>query len=233
MYSTHNTIESIMKYLVVLLLSTVLFSCGEEKVILLPEIETANSTEVRDISVAYLFYDETKPDSVELNRKNLISTTNWLVNVDKRLSLAQAIPKIKLLQDKKRDATMHTNKNAKNYYSCNDTSIESLGFLEFTQVNYIERDEPISKDSASPKLHIKFKSLEHVKIINAFEPAMVMKGSKNTFIKTIKSFKGDHPIEVVLHFNKNLSFQDYITLKSKIETLDSKNNFVSTTEFIY
>ena len=85
-----------MKYFYILLISVFLFSCGNEKTLLLPEIEQSNITELQDVSAAYLFYDETKKDSVELNRKNLISTTNWLVNVDKRLTLKQAIPHIKI-----------------------------------------------------------------------------------------------------------------------------------------
>ena len=90
------------------------------------------------MSPAYIFYDETEPDSTLLNRKNLISTTNWLVNVDKRLTLKQAIPKIILMQEKKRNAKMHKNENAKNYFTCNDTSIGSLGFIEFTDVVFKE-----------------------------------------------------------------------------------------------
>ena len=63
-----------------------LFSCGNEKALLLPEISHSEISEIQDVSHAYLFYDETQKDSVELNRKNLISTTNWLINVDKRLN---------------------------------------------------------------------------------------------------------------------------------------------------
>ncbi|WAC01778.1 hypothetical protein N7U66_18105 [Lacinutrix neustonica] len=77
-----------------------LFSCGNEKAVQLPEIQNAKITTVQDISPAYIFYDETKPDSVELNRKNLIISTNWLFNVDKRLTLRQAVPSIKKLQKK-------------------------------------------------------------------------------------------------------------------------------------
>ncbi|RZV67419.1 MAG: hypothetical protein EX254_02975, partial [Flavobacteriaceae bacterium] len=113
-------------------------SCGRDRVILLPEIENAKITNVKDVSPAYLFYDEYKEDSVELNRKNLIITTNWLVNVDKRLTLKQALPSILKLQDKKRNAKMHKNENAKNYFTCNDTAIKNLGFLDFTDVFYFQ-----------------------------------------------------------------------------------------------
>ncbi len=98
-------------YLLILFLAT--FSSCNKKIVLLPEIQTASITEIIDVSPAYLFYDETQPDSVELNRKNLISTTNWLVNVDKRLTLKQAIPHIKFLQEKKRNSKMHKNESAK------------------------------------------------------------------------------------------------------------------------
>ena len=128
-----------MRY-IFLLIILCCFSCNNERVLHLPEIENTKITEVLDISPAYIFYDETQPDSTLLNRKNLIITTNWLVNVDKRLTLRQAIPHIKFLQDKKRNAKMHKNEDAKNYFTCNDMSIGNLGFLEFTDVNYAKKD---------------------------------------------------------------------------------------------
>ncbi|MEJ6791843.1 MAG: hypothetical protein QNK89_03655 [Lacinutrix sp.] len=75
----------------------VLTSCGKQKSVLLPEIQNAKITEIFDVSPAYLFYDETKPDSLELIRGNLIISTNWMVNIDKRLKLKQVIPSIMML----------------------------------------------------------------------------------------------------------------------------------------
>ena len=124
-----------MRYLYLLII-LMCFSCNNERVLQLPEIENAEITEILDVSPAYIFYDETQPDSTLLNRKNLIGTTNWLVNVDKRLTLRQAMPHIIFLQDKKRNAEVHKNENAKNYFTCNDTSISNLGFLEFTEIFY-------------------------------------------------------------------------------------------------
>ncbi len=106
-----------MKYICVIVLSQLILSCSKDKSVLLPEIQNASITEITDISPAYIFYDETQPDSVELNRKNLIGTTNWLFNVDKRLTLEQAMPKIMFLQDKKRNKQMRKNENARNYFT--------------------------------------------------------------------------------------------------------------------
>ncbi len=133
------------KYYFILTISLFIQSCNNERVIQLPEIENAKITEVLDVSPAYIFYDETQPDSTLFNRKNLIGTTNWLVNVDKRLTLRQAIPHIQYLQDRRKKASMHKNEAAKNYFTCNDTSINNLGFVEFTNVNYSDSSE-ISQD---------------------------------------------------------------------------------------
>src|SRR5690606_14870685 len=120
-----------MKKILFLAIITLFYSCGKEKVIQLPEIQHADISKIDDVSVAYLFYDETLPDSVDLNRKNIITTTNWLINVDKRLSLKQAIPHIQFLQEKKENSS-HKKENAKNYFTCNDLSRKNLGFIEFT-----------------------------------------------------------------------------------------------------
>ena len=89
-----------MKYFILLITVFFVFSCGNKKILYLPEINYCEISKIQDVSHAYLFYDEIQKDSVELNRKNLISTTNWLINVDKRLTLKQAIPHLKFLQEK-------------------------------------------------------------------------------------------------------------------------------------
>ncbi len=80
MYQINATTTLIMKQFYIIILTLLFFSCGKDKSVLLPEIENANITEILDVSPAYLFYDETQPDSLELNRKNLIGTTNWLAS---------------------------------------------------------------------------------------------------------------------------------------------------------
>ena len=67
-----------MKKLILLCFILLTVSCGEKKVVQLPEIKNSKITEVNDISHAYLFFNESMPDSVELNRKNLINALNLL-----------------------------------------------------------------------------------------------------------------------------------------------------------
>lgn len=222
-------------------LITLLFlnSCGKDKVILLPEISHSEISEINDVSAAYLFYDESLPDSLELNRRNLISSTNWLINVDKRLVLKQAIPKIKFLQEKKQNSE-HKKENAKNYFTCNDTGQKNLGFIEFTPIQYHEEPagEFFSETSSIPigtRISIAFYSPEKIEITGFMKELIVKTTNETALTKTLSNIFNQHNIqsEIILNFNQNLSFQDYITFKSILSMLDFKNVTISNHEFIF
>lgn len=229
-----------MKYLYLSLFTCLLLSCGNERTLLLPQIENAEINELHDVSHAYLFYDETKEDSVDLNRKNLISTTNWLVNVDKRLTLEQAIPKIKFLQDKKRNAKMHKNEAAKNYFTCNDTSIKNLGFIEFTDIEY--KNTPLNdyrKDQTDmPKSMILFKvetfnNYTIQKINGQQQISIVSETIDKAILDLVRFTDNTNNLVSYLKFNPKLSFQDYILIKSKLSDIESDHIVFNPNEFIY
>ena len=226
-----------MKYYILLITTALVFSCEKEKAIQLPELSHSEITDIKDVSAAYLFYDESRPDSVELNRKNLISTTNWLINVDKRLTLKQVIPNIKFLQSKKQNAG-HKNEHAKNYFTCNDTSRKNLGFIEFTDVVYLEESTEayLSKISdlnyTSKTKVISFNPKEAISIINTrFEP-FIIQSKKTELLNEIKKIDAVET-KIYLNFNQNLLFQDYITYKSIL--LEANLDFaeISNKEFLH
>jgi len=220
-----------MRYFKILMLLLV-FSCNNEKIVQLPEITHSEFNKILDVSHAYLFYDETKADSIELNRKNLIGTTNWLINVDKRLTLKQVLPKIIFLQDKKRNAEIHKNEDAKNFYTCHNTSITNLGFIEFTDVYYKEKhpnDFIIDKENYS----IIFNSISDIKIIR--HDNQVLETSETKIFEDIKSVFSENSKPKTLHlfFNKSLTFQEYITLKSLLNKLKTQNLIIANEEFVF
>ncbi|TXE07517.1 hypothetical protein ES711_12190 [Gelidibacter salicanalis] len=226
-----------MKY-VLLLLAVLTFSCGNDKSVLLPEITHAKITEVTDISPAYLFYDATKPDSIELNRGNLITTTNWLVNVDKRLTLKQAIPKIITLQDKKRNAEVHKNDNARNYYTCNDTSIKNLGFLEFTDVIYklnsiAPNVSPDYDNLSTHKIILDFKNPSDIKLVTILKDSILKKSTLQTLKADVESLPKVGTYEMILNMSEKLTFQDYISFKSILSKIEPSVMTLNVNEFIY
>jgi len=226
-----------MKY-IFLFACALSLSCTKEKTVLLPEITNAKITEITDVSAAYLFYDKTKTDSIELNRKNLISTTNWLINVDKRLTLAQAIPQVMFLQDKKRNAELHKNENAKNYYTCNDTSINNLGFIEFTSIIYklnhvLPNVAPDYQNEAEKRLILDFSTPNDIKFVTVLKDSILKKTTLQNITKNIKKVTQDAQYELILNINKQLKFQDYITFKSALASINSENISINENEFIY
>ncbi|WP_194768316.1 hypothetical protein [Tamlana sp. I1] len=220
-----------MKNKIILLLCCAVFSCGNKKVVELPEIDYSEISKINDVSPGYLFYDETQKDSVELNRKNLIVSTNWLINVDKRLTLNQVIPHIKFLQEKKNNSS-HKNENARNYYTCNNTSEKQLGFIEFTEVVYTEKTDASPDLEASNKTKfINFNQDGSIYILNPNAEPFVTKSTKNTLLNDLKKVDSTGFI-LVLRFHKNLSFQEYISYKSLIAKAELKQAKISKEEFL-
>lgn len=220
-----------MKYFQIVIL-LLLMSCGNEKIVQLPEISQSEISEILDVSAAYLFYDETKEDSIELNRKTLISTTNWLVNVDKRLTLKQALPKIIFLQDKKRNAEVHKNEAARNYFTCHDTSINNLGFIDFTDIFYIEK-QPENLTLELNNYQLIINSGSDIKIVS--NNGSNLKTIKSNLLQNIKEVisVNESSTTFYLFFNKNLTFQDYITFKSLTNQLNSENVIIANKEYIF
>lgn len=227
-----------MNKILLLLFMTFFMSCGEEKTVILPEINQSKLTEIHDVSAGYLFYDETKKDSVALNRKNLISTTNWLINVDKRLTLKQAIPHIKYLQNKKDDSS-HKKEGIKNYFTCHDTSKNNLGFIEFTNIVYIETDfltfSKINNSLDFHQIHIKFLLNGSVVITLNSENPVVINSNTLSFLNDINTRiqNKQNASKVLLSFDKNMSFQAYITVKDLLISNKNESILILNTQFIY
>src|SRR6187431_598482 len=125
-----------MKYLfgIALLLC---FSCGNKEDILLPKSDRTIVKEVVDLSPTYIFFRVNGKDTLaEVNRKNSIITTNWVLNIDRRLPLRLVIPEVMKLQQRKREEKEHRNELAQNYYSYADSIGQNLAFIAFTNVYY-------------------------------------------------------------------------------------------------
>jgi hypothetical protein len=226
-----------MKKIFSLFIVVVTFSCGNEKVLQLPEVNSSEISEINDVSHAYLFYDETQANNIELNRKNLISTTNWLINVDKRLTLKQAIPKIKFLQDKKSNSS-HKNKNAKNYFTCHDLNSNNLGFIEFTDVAY--QNESLDDysgvfsnlEDAPNSTAIAFEKNNDIIIASTILKTMITETSIDSLQFYLKKCDTINGI-IFLNFNEDLSFQSYIDFKSVVNKSALKYTKISNKEFIF
>lgn len=226
-----------MKTRIFLFISLLCFLSCNKKTVQLPETNSQLITEINDVSPIYFFYNE-ETQGVEFNRNNMIGTTNWLVNIDKRLSLKQVLPDLLYLQNKRDKDGMHKNDLARNYFTCSNPDILNLAFIDFTKVNY--HQESITEflnsnsivDSTQVQVYINFKADGKIDIGKNF----IIKASEHD------SFKNDL-MDVIstdelrdflyLNFSQNVSFQDYISYKSVLLEFDTKELEVSHDEFIY
>jgi hypothetical protein len=198
-----------MKYFSVLILF-VLFSCGNKEDILLPKSNVSIVSNIKDHSPIYIFFRTNGKDTLaEVNRKNSIISTNWILNIDKRLPLRLVIPEVMKLQEKKRKEVAHKNELAENYYSYADSIGKKLAFLPFTKVFY-KMEKPFSMDS-----FLRFKKNGMVQFYDTkeydFPKEKLQDFLNNLFV--------EHECEIMFSFDQDLSFDEYIQDKILIEKL--------------
>lgn len=206
-----------MKYFIVIALF-VLVSCGKQEQVLLPKSNLTIVKEVKDLSPIYFFFSTKGKDTLAVvNRKNSIISTNWILNIDKRLPLRLVIPEIIKLQQKKREDKAHKNEKAENYYSYADTIGKNLAFIPFTNV-YYKMEKPIGTI-------IFFNKNNEILIENQVYKKEKLKDLINNVLSK------DVATTFLFRFDKDLSFGSYVQNKIFIENL--KLEMKSNQEFIY
>lgn len=188
-----------MKYFT-LIAFFVLIACGNKEDILLPKAATTIVKDVTDLSPIYIFFRTNEKDTLaEVNRKNSIISTNWILNIDKRLPLRLVIPEVMKLQKKKREEKAHKNEKAENYYSYADTIGKNLAFIPFTNVFY-KMEKPFS---GNPRICFYKDRIEVNDVI-------VIKAKLQEYLNNMRM---ENDIPIILCFDKNSSYGSYIQNK--------------------
>ena len=176
-----------------------LFSC-QKKEVLLPQISETIVADVKDHSPIYMFFEIKGNDTlVDVNRKNSISSTNWLFNIDKRLPLKLVIPEIQKLQAKKENSS-HKSENSENYFTYMDSQKKTLAFVPFTEAVYT-----MQEPTFGVVVYFDAKSVLYV------NNEIVKEEELQSYLDKIES---DEPIKFQFCFSKNQSFEAY--LKNRI-----------------
>jgi hypothetical protein len=203
-----------MKYFC-LVIFFVLFSCGNKEAILLPKSNVTIVSDIKDHSPIYIFFRTKGKDTLaEVNRKNSIITTNWILNIDKRLPLRLVIPEVMKLQEKKRNEVVHKNELAENYYSYADSIGKNMAFLPFTKV-YYKMGKPMSS-------FIVYFSKKNEIFVDGIP------STREELIQFLNSFK-DKTKMIRFGFAEEMSYGTYIQNEIFIQSLKFENK----EEFIF
>lgn len=205
-----------MKKLAILVTIISLFSCSDKEV-LLPQVERTIVEKIEDHSPIYIFFKKEGNDTlIDVNRKNSISSTNWVFNIDKRLPLRLVVPEIIKLQAKK-EGSAHKNEASENYFSYSDSIHKQLAFLPFKNVNFkLEK----------PKFGVVIFFTKHDKIlVNSVEVA------KKDLVTYLEKMPSDKPLRYNFCFDKEASYDCLIKSMVFIQSLEIK--MVLSEIFIY
>lgn len=204
-----------MKKILVIILAFTLFSCNEKEV-LLPEVDTTIVEKVENLSPIYIFFEVKGKDTVaELNRKNAISSTNFIFNIDKRLPLKLVLPQVMKAVAKK-EASAHKDSTSQNFYSYSDVKKRQLAFVPFTQMNY-----KLEKPKSGSTIYF---SKNKIVVDNVpFE--------KRKFEDYIENLSIEDLYKYNFCFDKNDTYEKYIQNLVFIHTLEIKR--IPVVEYIY
>jgi biopolymer transport protein ExbD len=229
--------EKIYKIIVFFSIIFAFISCKKED-IQLPKSNKTILNNIQDHSPVYMFFRVKEKDTtVDINRQNTISTTNWVFNIDKRLPLKLVIPEVMKLQEKKKNSS-HTKEGAINVYSYADSIGKNLAFLPFTNVVY-KYDREFSK----------FYIIDNSKVYLSFQNFSVNFNKENkitvdgndldreefvAFIKDYVPFVSQGRTALLhLNFEVNLTYEQYIQNKIMLNDVVSDSIAFSPIEFIY
>ncbi|WP_264520735.1 hypothetical protein [Flavobacterium sp. N1994] len=211
-----------MKKLSIAGLCIFLFSC-QNKEVLLPKAGETMVADVQDHSPIYFFFKTEKKDTLmEVNKNNIMSTTNWLFNIDKRLPLRLVIPEIKKLQSKK-EVSMHKTETAENYFTYTDTLKKAMAFLPFTKLKYkLEK----------PDFTVNTITFDENNLVHFKDEVF----SKEELVAILNNSIQDKPIKVVFAFRKKMAFGNYLQTILFLQKLKISNKSITINynlEYIY
>jgi biopolymer transport protein ExbD len=226
-----------MKKILFISILLMFISCNKQDV-QLPKSSKTILKDIQDHSPVYMFFKVTEKDTtVDVNRQNTISTTNWVFNIDKRLSLKLVIPEVMKLQEKKKNSS-HKKEGAIEVYSYADSIGKNLAFLPFTNVAY-KFDKEFSKFYIveNSKVYMQFQNFS---INFNKENKITVDGNdveRQEFVEFIKDYisfvSQDKTALLHLNFEVNLTYNQYIQNKVMLNEVLSKNIAFSPIEFIY
>lgn len=223
-------------FLILFSITTLFLSCSKKE-LKIPVLDEKGVQEVKNHSQVWMFLEVKNNDTiVKINRKNTISTTHWIYNIDRRLPLNSFIENLKKLKHKHANS-MHSEKGMHDYFSYSDTISKKLSFLEFDSVEF-------KTDSLFSKYYIK----KHSELYKNYFNVNLTFNPKNIWINDGKFEKEDFKTllleyidfssegnKTMLHtnFNNNLTYQEYLYFKTLLHSIKSPAITINPIEFIF
>ena len=204
-----------------ILCSLILFFAGcQKKEVQLPLIDIPGISEIQNHSSIWVF-TETKNGEIiaNLNKGNKILNTHWIYNIDRRLPMKEVVPVLIAMQENKNKDSMHKKEGMKSYFSYADTKSNSISLLLFGQTNFIS-------DTEAPNILKELRENTCTAIIELIDDEIKLDGKRQTLtdlksnLKKAQQCAGEEKLRVMLMFDEDTSYQNYLELKVYLHAND-------------
>ena len=220
-----------MKFLKLILVLGVLIAGCQNKSVKLPVLDvTGIQDTIYNNTQVWIFFERQGNDTVtKLNRNNTVSTTHWVFNIDRRLTLKQIVPHLQDLFAKREKPSLHQSEDpVYNYFSYVDTLSNRLSMVLFPNTEYIT-DTPFSYNSTGVTENNREALIRQ-------SPSGIYLDSELTAADNIQKellkLKDTSRLNVHLTFDKNLSYQDYMHLKAILQNVKNDSIYIDEKEYV-
>lgn len=215
-----------MKNLIFLLSFFFLFNSCKKKTIQLPQVAVPGISDIYNHSQIWVFYKQDKDEiKAEINKNNTISTTHWIINIDKRLTLSSVVPALNMIKAKRAKKSVHSAEGMNNYLTYSNIQDNKIAMFSMDGIQYMmlpksEIHEIINKESCKHTIEFdqNFIHIDGEKI-----------QTKDWDKPKLESIT-DGCLQLI--FNENITYQQYMEYRLQISSVLSDKVQIETVEFI-
>ncbi|HIP48361.1 MAG TPA: hypothetical protein EYG92_05285 [Lutibacter sp.] len=210
-------------FLLILVFSIV--SCTN-KTVELPQLPISGESEIQNHSQIWVFYKEKDGKiEAELNKNNRITTTHWIINIDKRLTLKELVPVFNIIKEKRELKSMHKKDGMNNYLSYSDIKNKKIALFAMDSLYFtMQSKEKIAElKQSNINTHAIAFSKESIRLDGNSFPI----NQWNSMVLDSLS-KG----RVRLEFSQNLSYQEYLKYRITIQNKLPKEMYIEKLEYV-
>jgi len=215
----------IQKYTLFFLIIIALFGCAKKSVEL-PEIPVAGETEIQNHSQIWVFldYDQQKINA-KVNKNNTITTTHWIINMDKRIPMNEIVPVLEMIKAKREKKSIHSAEGMKNYLSYSNTKDKKISLYNVDETHFLVLDTLAYKD-----LILHFQSDYNIIIRNKNFSFNNKSIPFELFNANLLDTLQNKPLH--FFFDGNINYQTYLEKRMMLQAYLPKDLIIDKTEYL-
>ncbi len=214
-----------LRILVLTLVWMMIASCSKKEVFL-PQVPVSGKSNIENHSEIWVFYNEKAKDSkAELNKNNLITSTNWILNIDRRLKMYEVIPVFQMAHAKRAKKSLHSVDGMIDYISYSNTKDRNISVFPMHDKKYLlltwDELQKLNQEKICPNEMIFYQ--DRVKINGLIF-------NSNEYLDQLKKLKKGC---VQLIFDSKINYQQYMMYRLETEDRLPANNSLAPTEYFF